>query len=254
MNWTEGKLARHSRARQSKQTILRQKEHFAKARAGLLPNASNIPPSFPLFPATISLQPDISDGPPIHQTLTLGNITGRSLAGKRRRSTPSPTRQASGSCPVSSHQFDPKTNEPLEAQAVTAGALEGNAIQEKRRKLLGENDWAGIRMQKPIPVRFDQSASGEKKWSSRQRCAADRSRHLIRGRHDQQRKVSANIGPRHRKQDVRITVGSQEVRLGQGSSVRQSGHSSVALEGRPAYRGVTMPSTFLTSSSSSELA
>ncbi|OIW28509.1 hypothetical protein CONLIGDRAFT_644689 [Coniochaeta ligniaria NRRL 30616] len=254
MNWTEGKLARHSRARQgkqSKQTLLRQKEHFAKARAGLLPNASKqTPPSVPLFPSAVSRHTEDSTfAAMLHHTTAPVDIPERL---KRPRLSSSPRGHPSTGRPVSSHHFGQRKIGPRDPDPSSAGGLDDTAIREKRRKLLREHDWAGIRMQKPIPVRFEQNPSGESKWNRRRRSTASRARHLIGDRYGQLRNVNDSIEHPQRTQDVRVTVGSQEVRLGEGSSILQPDHLPMAHEALQTYRGAHMPVTFLTSSSASE--
>jgi hypothetical protein len=254
MNWTEGKLARHSRARQgkqSKQTLLRQKEHFAKARAGLLPNPSKqTSPSIALFPFAVSGDAGNSL---FAATLRPSTASGdRTEHPKRRRLSSSPRNHASTSQPVSGYHFGQGSKEQHYSNPSSAGGVDNPAILEKRRKLLRENDWAGIRMQKPIPVHFEQSPPGDKRWTRRRRSTVGKTRHPVGDRHDQPRKVKDSIGHPFQNRDVRVTVGSQEVRLGEGSSVRRSRHAEIGPEGLQTFRGAAMPSTFLTSSSSCE--
>lgn len=252
MNWTEGKLARHSRARQSKQSkqiLLRQKEHFAKARAGLLPSTSKqTPPAMSLSPSAGSCQAeDLLFAATPHHSPAPGDVVAHR---KRQRLTmsSSPRNAEPITRSVSGHQRAQRIKKTHGPSPLSAKRVDDSAVLEKRRRLLRENDWAGIRMQKPIPVRFEQSPPGGNRWA-RRGSAASRARHLGSGRDDHLRKVDRNGGHPYKKQDVRITVGSQEVRLGEGSSVHQSGHAATGSGARQTFRGAAMPSTFVTSSS-----
>ena len=254
MNWTEGKLARHSRARQgkhSKQILLRQKEHFAKARAGLLPNtAKQTFPPVPLFPSAATGHAKESlFASPLHDTTARGDIVERT---KKRRLSSSPRDSRLVNHCIPAPRFEQRLKGPENLKPVTTGGLDDYAILGKRHKLLRDTDWAGVRMQKPIPVRFERSPSGSNKWSRRRRSPNSRARHLVSDRRLQLRDVTESPGHRYKDQHVRITVGSQEVRLGQGSSVRQSGHAARGSEAQQSFRGAAMPSTFITSSPSRE--
>lgn len=253
MNWTEGKLARHSRARQSKQTVLRQKEHFAKARAGLLLNAfKQIPPPISLFPSALSRHSEShSPANTPRRGAVRGDIPARPSARKRRRLSPPPRGHGFTNLQITSHHFGPAKKTPSKAGSVSTGGADESEIREKRRKLLRDKDWAGIRMQKPIPVHFEQSPSDERKWTRPHGSTADRTRHLIRDRSYHKRKDPGNLGQSRRNEGVRITVGSQEVRFGQVSSVPQSGYVPTVSELGQPYRGAAMPSTFMTSRSKS---
>ncbi|KAH8911022.1 hypothetical protein BR93DRAFT_975082, partial [Coniochaeta sp. PMI_546] len=252
MNWTEGKLARHSRARQgkqSKQTRLRQKEHFAKARAGLLPNASHhIPPSQPLFSCGASHPDEVSPfRATLHHTVASGDNPERL---KRRRSSPSTHGFKSVDQTSSAYNLNHGKDGSRIPDALSLGQLDDTAIREKRQKLLREHDWAGIRMQKPIPVRFEQRISGASRWATRHRSKAGGTRHQISMGYDQTKGVNDSITHPHRGQHVYITVGSQEVRLGGGSSVRKSDdYAPIDPETCHTYGAASMPGTSLTSSS-----
>lgn len=253
MNWTEGKLARHSRARQSKQTkqiLLRQKEHFAKARAGLLPNTSKeTPPAMTLLPPAIPCQAeDLFFTATLHHSSAPGDVGGHR---KRQRSSMSSSPRNPGhiSQPVSEYQRRQKAKRTRGPSMSSPSGVDDSVILEKRRKLLRENDWAGVRMQKPIPVRFDDSPPGDSRWARRE-FTASRARHLAGDWHDHLGKVDRNSGRPYKKQDVRITVGSQEVRLGEGSSAHRPGYAPTDSGAPKTFRGAAMPSTFVTSGSS----
>lgn len=257
MNWTEGKLARHSRVKQNKQTTaLRQREHFAKARAGLLPSASKHgPPAFPLFPSPPSQRSEYRPSRPESvETPAVVDFQNQLSTGKRSRSSPSLQQHG----PVSRYTFSDKpaqgATKTHDQHAVAPKGVDENAIVEKKRRLLRESDWAGIRIQKPIHLNFEHSASGEKKWGTRHRSGTRNMRHLIGDRYDQMKNGNDRTSTRHRNQHIKITVGSQQVRLGGGSSTYHSAIPSSSPNAVPKiYGGVPMPSTFLKSSSSGKL-
>lgn len=134
MNWTEGNLNRHSRARKGKETLLRQKEHFAKARAGLLDANIKISPpsvSFLALPAR----------PP-------------SSVRRDALESASTTRYQGDDRLVSSRYFSeshPKFPAPTRLREQEA---EDEVLRQKRRKLLLRGDWVGTNVQKPIEMDF----------------------------------------------------------------------------------------------------
>jgi len=256
MNWTEGKLARHSRARQgkqSKQILLRQKDHFAKARAGLLQNTSKqTPPPVPLFPSAATRHAgEFLFATSLHDRTGRGDIVDRS---KKRRLSCSPRDHGLFSHSVPAPRFEERPKGPESFKPLAAIRLDDYAILDKRRKLLRETDWAGVRMQKPIPVRFEPSPSGNNKWTRRRRRSPNSTsrQHLVSDRRQQLSNVTEGTENPYKNQHVRITVGSQEVRLGEGSSVRQLGYAAGGSEAQRPFRGAAMPCTFLTSSPSRE--
>lgn len=265
MNWTEGKLARHSRARQTgsnKQSVLRQKEHFAKARAGQVPSTSKkIPPSFSEYfqpPAAHRPHQPALFSPPQPLNPTAGSSQNRLSAGKRRRATPSPRHHEARALPGLSHPQVSSHSRQDRHDPVPAADIDENTVYEKRRRLLRDHDWAGISMQKPIPVNFTEDVGG-RKWGRRPDGVGSKHMHVLGECHGQARKDNGNIATPYRQQGVKITIGSQQVRLGHPSSTtrasRVSGSQTVVSvpQDRPkTYQGVPMRRTFAGSSSSSK--
>ncbi|KAL1874814.1 hypothetical protein Daus18300_003355 [Diaporthe australafricana] len=148
MNWTEGNLNRHSRARKGKETLLRQKEHFAKVRAGLPDaNVKISPPSVPSL--ALSAQP-----------LSVRRDTLKSASWRK---------QPRGDTLASSRYFS-EANLKLPTPAVFLGEqTEEEALRQKRRKLLLKGDWVGTNVQKPIEMEFMKPrGSPSNPWGAKQ--------------------------------------------------------------------------------------
>lgn len=166
MNWTEGNLARHSRGRKHKDEFLRQKEHFAKVRAGLLnPKITISSPSVSLF-----------DQAPY-------SISGASPR-SRQRGPSNPFRQRSreATSPHISRYFghvntrlpDPSPLQKEQAEAETLGL--------KRQKLLMKRDWVGTDLQKPIQLEFSKPRTAlDNPWGSRpsRHSSKQKFRHML---------------------------------------------------------------------------
>ncbi|ROW00740.1 hypothetical protein VMCG_06467 [Cytospora schulzeri] len=160
MNWTEGTLNRHSRGRKGKETILRQKEHFAKARSGLLnANFQNSPPSISFL---------------THPAVTSSLVRHASL--NPAQSSPKRRNDAL----ESSHYFSEdhgKSPDPATIQQQQAG---NQTLRQKRHKLLFKGDWVGTGAQKPIEMKFSgPRASPNHAWGARL-ARHESSRHKLR--------------------------------------------------------------------------
>ena len=213
MNWTEGNLARHSRGRLNKDVILRQKEHLAKARAGLLSSCTSRK-----SPPTISFLPRSND-----------RLTHCS---RSRSSRSSHSKASSGSNPAPGHAlstqksgcgvpgptatlfgWDPHPEVMIEeSQSISSKPVLEDVLHERRRKLLQKYDWVGVNMQKPIPLKFSDSPSGSQKWSKHHERANSKVRHLLGPRYDQ-KQAHENKPLATQPQDITIRVGSQALRL-----------------------------------------
>ncbi|KAK1985125.1 hypothetical protein LZ30DRAFT_541285, partial [Colletotrichum cereale] len=159
MNWTEGALARHSRGRGWKPELAKQRQYFAKARAGLRgASGPNI--------ASISIVPRQSESPMGHPgKLPPRTLTQSSPHFQPRQSPHSET----GGCHVghSPHQR-PQEEEPSMAGrsfpklhgSVHTSAKRNHTVDDeealdvKRRRLLQKSDWAGINVPKSMPFHF----------------------------------------------------------------------------------------------------
>lgn len=215
MNWTEGNLARHSRGRRGKEVILRQKEHFAKARSGLLNGTKKSPP-FISFLTHVSSPLHKHSSRSRHSHVVTATLSPSSR--KRPRQKDAPT----------SSQFlqdvDLTLPQPPRSQRLKE---EDEGLQDKRRKLLSKGDWVGTTIQKPIQMEFSQPRrSPSNPWGpsqTRRRYSQHRSRHFDRIKlHKDLLQEALPV----RRGDMRVRVGSQEKALFDSSnaSVRSRGH------------------------------
>lgn len=213
MNWTEGNLNRHSRARKGKETLLRQKEHFAKVRNGLLNASVKISPpsvSFHTLSARLSA-PDRRDA----------------LKSPPSRKHQSDDRLMSGPYFSESHPKLPAPNHPPEKET------QEEAVRQKRRKLLLKGDWVGTNVQKPIEMEFAKPrGSPSNPWGvtkSRRQTSKQKLRRLLGVRHDEghsKARLSAvkSFSPTS-LQRIKVRVGSYERALGESSNVSPRSNS-----------------------------
>ncbi|KAK2037180.1 hypothetical protein LZ31DRAFT_428511, partial [Colletotrichum somersetense] len=159
MNWTEGALARHSRGRGWNPELAKQRQNFAKARAG--PRAASRPNI-----TSISILPRQPESPTLHP----GKLPPRTLLESsphfQYRQSP---RDDNGECHVGhsprqrSREEEPsmegrdfsKLHGSMHTSAKRKHAVDDEeALDVKRRRLLQKTDWAGIKVQKPTPFHF----------------------------------------------------------------------------------------------------
>lgn len=134
MNWTEGNLNRHSRARKGKETFLRQKEHFAKVRAGLL-------------------DANVKISPPLVSALAVPVRSPSSVRRVALQSTSSSRSSRNGDRLMASSYFL-AAHAKLAAPSRLPDDDTGDSTRQKRRKLLLKGDWVGTDVQKPIEMGF----------------------------------------------------------------------------------------------------
>lgn len=209
MNWTEGNLARHSRPRKGKEVLLRQKEHFAKARARLLDtNAKTSPPSISFL---AHRAPPSSPSRQCHST-------SRSPSSTKKLGREDNTRQTSRWF----QDADPALPSPSSFQR---DQFAENALGQKRQRLLEMGDWVGTNMQKPIQMEFSQPrVSFGNPWGTpraRRHASKQRLRHLLGIKSsDRQNTIpqpAIRIMPPATRSQLRVRVGSRERTVG-GSS------------------------------------
>lgn len=209
MNWTEGILASHSRGRKGKEITLRQKEHFAKARTGLLNAKVKIsPPSISFFAHSAHASS------PVHHRSIEYNVNS------------SKKRIRENSALQTSHYFENDDLGLLSPASFLRGQAEEEALRQKRQKLLLKGDWVGTDVQKPIQMQFSKPrASVDGPWGgsrSHRQSSRQRLRHRlgIRAFHGQHRATEPLIRfstPVTRSQ-LRVQVGSRERALGDSSN------------------------------------
>lgn len=211
MNWSEGVLFRHSRPSKGREVLLRQKEYFAKVRAGKLSaKAKRAPPSIRFLARPAFSTPDR------HRTSAFQTPA---FASSKKR-----TRDHDDSKIHHSISNDDDLELPTVAEFPEVQAEE-EALRQKRRKLLLKGDWTGIGLQKPIEMEFStQRAPGGGPWShSKSRHAKSKSKMCralgirYHSRQPRDPKIFVNnTGPASIVQ-IRVRVGSREKLFG-GSS------------------------------------
>lgn len=212
MNWTEGNLNRHSRARKGKETLLRQKEHFAKVRAGLLSaNGKISPPSVSFY-----------------------TLPARPSPGRRNALKPASSRKhQSGGRLMSSRYFSeghPKSPAP---NYLPEKETEEEAMRQKRRKLLLRGDWVGTNVQKPIEMEFMKPrGSPSNPWGvkkSRRQTSKQKLRRLLGVTHDQGhnrvRLSAVNSFSPVSLRRIKVRVGSYERGLQDNSDISPRSNS-----------------------------
>lgn len=226
MNWTEGGLARHSRASKGRVVLLRQKEHFAKARAGLLNSNVKISP-----PSISFLAHPAASSSPHRQSSKSKNSSGAASSSKKRHRDKDP--------PHSSQYFQDDAGSKLPTPADFQKDLaEEDALRQKRRKLLLKGDWTGINLQKPIQMEFSKARSPhDGPWglskSRHTRSSKDRQRRMLgveHGRvHQARSKAIRPVSPRQ----MRVRVGSRERALGGSSNASPRSRTCRDVESSP---------------------
>jgi hypothetical protein len=126
------------------------------------------------------------------------------------------------------------------------------AVREKRKKLLRETDWAGVRMQKPIPVHFEQGPSDTSRWTKRRRSSSSRIQHIVGKQQQQLRQVNRTAVRHYKDGNVQVTVGSQEVRFGEASSSHRLSRQPSRRRPRLTSRDAVVPTSFTASSTGCE--
>ncbi|KAI1332844.1 hypothetical protein F5Y16DRAFT_128288 [Xylariaceae sp. FL0255] len=239
MNWTEGNLARHSRARQRNVLLARQKQHFAKVRNNLLSTNNS------QRPIVISFQR------PHNSSDTNGHGLFTAI---RREPLSNPS--------ASTSKWDLELN--LSAQESPNSPCHNHDqrtvdVDSKRRKLLARTDWTGLRLQdaEPLNVNFPGQFYIGRRWGSESRPSRKRSHPARDGFmfHDEDCPRAV------KKSRMRIQIGSQEIRpsieTGSELSARLSEReSSSGWDGSMSYEisaSRSSPSTRAMSSSENHL-
>ncbi|KAI0972214.1 hypothetical protein F4678DRAFT_54199 [Xylaria arbuscula] len=199
MNWTEGSLARHSRTRQQRNALIaRQKQHFAKARSGLLSTRPK--------PGSVSIS----------------FLQSQSSSASPRRSAASSSYGDRLSTPPRSRELPPKRLKYEHNDAHED--LVANF--DRRKRLLQKPDWAGLKLQQPLEISFPGQIYATKRWA---RAACHRERAPSEPR--EYATVYEDRRYEHRKRSsMRIQIGDQEIQPSietgsQPSTKRHSQHS-----------------------------
>ena len=154
MNWTGGRLKRHSKAN-GNQLLKSQKQYFAKARQQLQNGPGAAPPSrFSLFEGLLP-----SDG-----YRTFGHTPldprhpSRALKGPNRQNPSSSEREPRSSNVLSANNGVSEPISPVRRESKSAQILksreEPNSLDWIKQKLLRNSDWAGLAVAKPLSITF----------------------------------------------------------------------------------------------------
>jgi hypothetical protein len=218
MNWTEGNLARLSRGRRGKETVLKQKEHFAKARAAIINSSARKDTSvFSLFEPR---QP------------TIGSQLSRRSASLTRPPNSLRKGHTGDADHRISHYWTSERNQPRVGSSTAAKPTfdvtpPDQRLAAKRRRLLAKPDWVGLDLQKPLNIDFSEShpTSRNGKWSKAKRqTIKPRPRDFVKpDEHDRTGSgLDISLSRRLNQLDprnVKVTVGSQYMRLDDSSTV-----------------------------------
>ncbi|OLN93084.1 hypothetical protein CCHL11_07488 [Colletotrichum chlorophyti] len=229
MNWTEGALARHSRGKGWNSELGKQKQYIAKARISVYDSSR---PSI----ASLSIHPRQSD----LSVAGLGKLLPRYL----EQTSPHFQRQQTlGVSPQDQHvetlfREPLRNDEPLTIKSIASqgpfSATETNkrkhvtdrdeALDSKRRRLLAKGDWAGINVQRTLPLHFPArgDTAGCQLWGSHNRNPMGQQstyrRQTEHGKEAVRRRfAAAPSGTQGRSRNVKIRIGSEDIRVGESS-------------------------------------
>ncbi|KAI0017446.1 hypothetical protein F4780DRAFT_592524 [Xylariomycetidae sp. FL0641] len=197
MNWTEGNLARHSRGRQRKELLTRQRQHFAKARNNLLNSNAKHSPIAISFLSRDAVSASRADHRPL--------LSSSPLLSKR------PLQDL--------HPADAKSPTPT---------------REKRRRLLDKPDWTGLGSQQPLDITFlaHSHSAGGSRWRKVDRPLEQRPGRV---REPVQARRAEASKPVERPPRMRIQIGSQEIqpsiRTASQASIRRYSLAPPSLRG-----------------------
>ncbi|KAK2058352.1 hypothetical protein LY76DRAFT_477537, partial [Colletotrichum caudatum] len=159
MNWTEGALARHSRGRGWNSELAKQRLYFAKARAG--PRGASRPNI-----TSISILPRQPESPTLHPVKQPPRTLQESSPHFQHRQSPReddeechighlPRQHSREEEPPTEGRGFPKLHGSMHTSTKRKHTVDGEeALDVKRRRLLQKTDWAGIKVEKPIPFHF----------------------------------------------------------------------------------------------------
>ncbi|EGX88457.1 hypothetical protein CCM_08501 [Cordyceps militaris CM01] len=201
MNWSNGQLARQSR-RSYNNDATKQKHYFAQAKRQKVTesrkrkcNAADFVPSY------LEDLPETLDRPSRNAT--------RHWEPKRRILTlqdmPLPAQQATD------YSNDDRAVENLKRLHSVTGETDPN-LDVKRRKLLQQSDWSGVELQKPVIIKYPETA----------RAARKVQRHIS---HDQFDSPLVKISKSQIPADTVIKIASQEYRWSPGNNSIRTWHS-----------------------------
>ncbi|ORY68853.1 uncharacterized protein BCR38DRAFT_508061 [Pseudomassariella vexata] len=234
MNWTEGNLARHSHGRAKNGVLMRQKQHFAKARNNLLSGIKRSPIMTSSFNIELSRRPEKSRKSAGSQC----NSHSWWIHSPEREQRQAASTKAQPRLEDQQHHRSrgelPTQNEILGKKRKTPAVDTPSRIDidVKRRKLLSKPDWAGLTMPQPVDMLFSKppQEANNRRW----------------GKVDQSR-LRKTRGNRHFTADIRAEVFSP-VQHSSKSRARQPKQSpiKIQIERQETYGSSTSSNTQMT--------
>lgn len=227
MNWSNGQLARHSR-RSYNNDATKQKQYFAQAKRQKVTVSLKRKYSAEDFvPSYLKDLPEKSDGPV--------QDAARHRGSRRKtltlQSVPETVQQVTGYS---------KDGKRLEMETRLHNLTEQNdtSIDAMRRKLLRQNDWSGVELQKPVIIRYPEATGSATKIQRR----------IL---HDQLRSPLVKTSSNHVSTGAVIKIASQEYRWSPGNRSIRTWHSQGNVNGKPETPVVNRGSLYDISSSAS---
>ncbi|KAK2030535.1 hypothetical protein LX32DRAFT_321484 [Colletotrichum zoysiae] len=229
MNWTEGALARHSRGRSWNPELAKQRQYFAKARAGprgaLRPNITSIsilprqPESPTLHPGKQPPRTLLESSPHFQHRQSPREDNGKYHVGH------SPRQRSREEEPSMEGRGFPKPHGSMHTNAKRKHAVDDEeALDVKRLRLLQKTDWAGIKVQKPTPLHFSarNNLAGNQIWGFRKKHTTGQPAPFIQQiRHNKNAlrgSATTHSSTHDGDREVRIMIGSEDIRLGTEAS------------------------------------
>lgn len=145
MNWTEGALARHSRRKGWNPGLARQKEYFAKARAGKRPTSDTQSTFVPSYIASETPQRSSSTA------VETPSLPHHPSTSRKLQDTPDTSSILEGNNNETASRLLSDSTKSKESPTATPHSR----IEAKRRKLLQQHDWTGVSLPRPPDINFD---------------------------------------------------------------------------------------------------
>ncbi len=201
MNWNNGQLARHSR-RSYNNDATKQKQYFAQAkRQKATESRKQKYTAADFVPSYLKDLPEKVDRP--------SHDAARHKEPRRKiftlQDVPETDQQATG------YSKDDRCMEKVKRLHSLTGQNDTN-IEAKRRKLLQQSDWSGVELQKPVIIRYPETARSARKF---QRCIS----------HDRLGSPLAKTSRNHITTDAIIKIASQRYRWSPGNNSIRTWHS-----------------------------
>ncbi|TQN70410.1 hypothetical protein CSHISOI_05083 [Colletotrichum shisoi] len=226
MNWTEGALARHLRGKGLRPELAKQKQYFAKTRPGprdaSKPTVASIP--FLSRPSSLpkSLPEKQSPRALIQSSPYFQRRQSQNDEAQERHSGHSLHQRLHDDGLFTVDRDFPKSHMPNGKRRHATGKEE--TLDTKRRRLLQKGDWAGINVQKPMPLQFSArgNSAGGQIWGYRNKHRAGQPAPFFEKLKHSGKNALRGHGTSHSSTQggdrvVRIRIGSEDVRFGGGS-------------------------------------